>query len=160
MHSYRRLSILAALCILLLLGCTKQPLPPETTVPTEPPERSSVRALWAEELSRQPISYTEYIADSYDPQARIILLSSGSVSELKLLKLEFIDITEDGKISYHTDEVFSPDIFSESRPLILGLTFFGDIPNYGISYIDNYGDLHSFALQISGENGNLLLLPM
>lgn len=144
------------LCCLLLCGCRMQSAEPAASAP---PVRSSVDVLWLDELESIPISYTEYIADSYSEQARVILIPTGEVTGLTLLKLEFQDITEDGTVIYHTEELFSPDVFSGDRPLILGITFFGAIPNYGIAYQDNYGETHRFALQISGENGAMLLLP-
>lgn len=40
---------------------------------------------------------------------------------------------------------------------ILLLVFWGDLPGYGISYVDANGDLRYFAIEVSGEDGALLL---
>lgn len=38
-----------------------------------------------------------------------------------------------------------------------GSTFYGAIPNYGISYVDGNGAARSFAVEMSGEDGSVVL---
>lgn len=37
------------------------------------------------------------------------------------------------------------------------MTFSGDIPNYGISYVDEQGTTRNYALEVSGKDGSILL---
>lgn len=42
-------------------------------------------------------------------------------------------------------------------PLVVGMTFFGSIPHYGISYTDENGSSKQFAIEQSGDDGSILL---
>ncbi len=42
-------------------------------------------------------------------------------------------------------------------PIAVQLIFPGDLPAYGISYEDQHGILRRFAMEVSGEDGSLLL---
>ena len=43
------------------------------------------------------------------------------------------------------------------RPLVVTLLFEGDMPSAGISYVDQAGQLHRFAVDMSGKDGELYL---
>ena len=44
------------------------------------------------------------------------------------------------------------------RPLVLGMTFFGSTPHYGISFLDEKGEHKRFFIDQSGEDGSVLLV--
>lgn len=43
------------------------------------------------------------------------------------------------------------------RPLVVRMTFPGDLPAYGVSYVDAQEDVHHLLLDISGKDGSLML---
>lgn len=50
-----------------------------------------------------------------------------------------------------------PSVMTPETPVAVQLNFSGDLPAYGFSYKDQNGKLHRFAIEVSGENGALLL---
>ena len=50
-----------------------------------------------------------------------------------------------------------PEVMTVDTPVAVQLGFMGTIPNYGISYVDENGDLRRFALVQSGYDGSVLL---
>ena len=81
-----------------------------------------------------------------------------AVKDIKVLGLEFVDISEDGKVRFKTSELFRRDSLEPGRPLIVALTFMGTIPQYGIAYTDEHGKTCRYAITESGEDGSLQLM--
>ena len=46
---------------------------------------------------------------------------------------------------------------SPERPLLVAMTFFGDLPSHGISYVDQEGKTKNFLIELSGQEGSLQL---
>lgn len=152
----RKRSVLLSLVLLLscLTVCKSSAL---SAQPFQKISSSFVDVQWT---YKKPIVYTLFQADTYGEQTYISFTPVGAIHDFKLLKLEFLDVSEDGKMVFDKDVIFTPYIFSMERPLIIGITFFGAIPNYGFSFVDESGMLHQYALQISGEDGSLLCLDI
>lgn len=68
-------------------------------------------------------------------------------------------IYEDGTVSYTSKPIYSLDRLTPERSLVVRMTFPGDTPTYGISYVDESGDemTHHLTVEVSGEDGTLLL---
>ena len=75
------------------------------------------------------------------------------------MRLTIQEIYEDGTVSYASKPIYSLDRLTPERPLVVCMTFPGDTPTYGISYVDESGDgmMHHLTVEISGEDGTLLL---
>jgi hypothetical protein len=116
-----------------------------------------VAARWAEEALSGYSAYDEFIADTTEPQVMILLSAEGSVRDFKVLKLNFEDIDESGKVMFSAIELYTQDMLAPERPLVVGMTFFGLIPNNGISFIDDSGTTRNYAINISGEDGSLFM---
>lgn len=100
----------------------------------------------------------KFTADNYDSQIKVLFSTDGNVKNFKFLKLQLDDVDENGKISFLEREIYSLEELTSEKPLVVNMTFFGDTPNYGISYVDNYGNTKKFAIQMSGEDSSLLLV--
>lgn len=154
----RRILLFFALVLALLLsGCrpSTQPLSLQDAAP-----QSGLRVQWLNDVIRKPVVFSEYSAkDYYSGREQIIFFASGTVTDVKLLELEYEDIAKDGTILFHQKTVCSFESVSEIRPLVVGVPFYGTIPNFGIAYTDNHGNDHRFCLSISGKDGTLLLEP-
>ena len=78
--------------------------------------------------------------------------------DLKLLSLFMNDVDEEGNPEYTIDEIYSYGTLESYRPLMVELTFYGDMPSYGVSYTDENGETRYFAVSVSGYDGSLELL--
>lgn len=64
-----------------------------------------------------------------------------------MLKLELQDINEFENPTFVTKELYTyPDEFNTEAALIIGMTFWGSIPSYGISFTDQDGRTRRFAI--------------
>lgn len=55
------------------------------------------------------------------------------------------------------DELHSFDRFIEDTPFVAGLTFWGDMTTYGLSFTDEAGAERVFMISLSGRNGAIIL---
>lgn len=98
----------------------------------------------------------------YDgPDACCLLFTTNSrVTNLNIWNLFVEEVTDDGTVicsatlagdDCHWDTVTLDTLIA------VQLIFYGDLPAYGISYEDQHGTLHCFAIEVSGDDGSLLL---
>ena len=129
-------------------------------VSVEAAEKSPMEVLarWAEDALAGYSAYDEFIADTSEAQVKIVFSVEGSVRDFKVLKIDFEDINESGKPMFSVVELHTLDRLTPERPLVLGMTFWGSIPHYGISYVDESGTTRNYAVHESGEDGSLLLV--
>lgn len=98
----------------------------------------------------------------YDgPDACCILFTAGSrVTDFTLLNLFAEDSTETGAVIFSATAVEAdslPAVMTPDAQVAVQLLFPGDLPAYGISYVDGGGNLRRFALVQSGCDGSVLL---
>ena len=91
-----------------------------------------------------------------DSAATVILTPQKSLTEFRVLSIEWTDMPADGMPEYSAETVFSWDEVQAGEPVTVTLEFIGEMPNNGISYRDEDG-YHDFALDISGYDGSLYL---
>ena len=75
-----------------------------------------------------------------------------SVSDFQVLALEMNEEYE-----FDTQAVCSLGTLTPETPVSVSLSFYGDIPNNGISFVDEDGSLRRYAVDMSGEDGSLYL---
>lgn len=118
---------------------------------------SPVRVQWAEDVLPGLAVYDEFIADTSDGQVKVVFSTDSRVTDFKVLALTFESADENGNVSFAKQELYAVNALTSERPLVVGMTFFGDLPSYGISYVDENGVTRNFALGLSGMDGSLLL---
>ena len=93
----------------------------------------------------------EWGAQSMDEEGRaqVILTAAEPVTDASLLRLDWDGIT----VSWEQD--IPLDSFAAQQSKAVMLCFIGDMPGNGIQYTDEAGVTHAFALDISGEDGEL-----
>ena len=123
------------------------------------PEEEAVRAVWMDS-EPEDIEYTAFDAQAGEPASRILFCAGEELRDFALLSLETADAGEDGTLRFRTSVLYTQAELTPDCPLLATLTFFGDIPNNGISYTDEKGFAHVLALEISGEDGSLRLNPI
>ena len=116
-----------------------------------------VDVVWADDVMDRYDEYTEYVADSSEYDTMVAFVATSRVTDFKVLSLEFVDYTEDGKIKFDSKELYSQEELGKDTPLIVTMTFVGDIPNYGISYVDENGQTKKYSIDLSGYDGSLFL---
>ena len=102
----------------------------------------------------------------YDgPDSCCILFTTDSrVTDFTLLDLFAEDFTETGAVIFSATPVeldgergSLPSVMTPDTPVAVQLIFPGDLPAYGISYVDAGGNLRRFAIEVSGYDGSVLL---
>lgn len=125
--------------------------------------------------SRVPVS-VRYLTEAGDVDCDWVTLYDGSdscyilfttdsrVTDFTLLDLSVEDFTETGTVIFSaTPAAFDeergslPSVMTPDTPVAVQLIFPGDLPAYGISYVDSGGDLRRFAIEVSGDDGSVLL---
>lgn len=135
----------------------------ETTLAEEPPAVSEtaenepqIRVEWADEAVLTS-DHDEYdIFEPSEEQAKVVFTSDSPVNELVILELTLTDCSDEGVMTFIAYPAGSPDI-TPGKPLVIGFTFAGDIPGYGFQYEDADGNIRRFAIEISGEDGSLVV---
>ena len=84
--------------------------------------------------------------------AGVILTALAPVTDVKLLHLDW-----DDEMAISWEEGASLGNLDTQQSVGVALTFIGDMPNNGVLYTDGEGVTHAFALDISGEDGRLIL---
>lgn len=90
----------------------------------------------------------------------ILITSDSWVSNLNIWNLFVEDVADDGTVTCSTTLAGDDchwDTVTLDTPIAVQLIFYGDLPTYGISYEDQHGTLHCFAIEVSGDDGSLLL---
>ncbi|MBQ9277797.1 MAG: hypothetical protein IJ224_04095 [Lachnospiraceae bacterium] len=90
------------------------------------------------------------------PIESILFSTEEKVTDFKVISLYMQDVDADGKPVYLYMEVYSKDELTPEHPLCVDVTFYGDMPNWGVSYVDPNGKTRYFAIEISGFDGSLL----
>ena len=125
--------------------------------------------------SRVPVS-VRYLTEAGDvdcgwvtlydgPDSCCILFTTDSrVTDFTLLDLSVEDFTETGAVIFSATPVALdeergdlPSVMTPDTPVAVQLIFPGDLPAYGISYVDAGGNLRRFAIEVSGYDGSVLL---
>ncbi len=116
-----------------------------------------VHAQWAEDVLHGFSVYDGFVADTTEPQARVVFTTDRIVENFKVLALTLEDVDDNGKMIFSTKELYTLDTLVPDRPLVVSMTFYGTIPYYGVSYVDGKGKTRNFAVEVSGEDGSLSL---
>ena len=82
---------------------------------------------------------------------RLLLSTDRKVSDLRLLALSPEE--GEGELRFAARELYRLPEFGPELPLLLTLSFPGDLPSFGFSYTDPDGTAHRCAVALSGEDG-------
>lgn len=111
-----------------------------------------------EDLLAHPETFDEFIADESEYQVKVVFTTDTAIKDFKYVELSFNEAPESGKSEFTvTKELYSLAELSPNRPLVIGMTFEGIIPNRGISFIDENGKTKYYTIQMSGKDGSLFL---
>ena len=114
----------------------------------------AVQAHWAEDVLVGLSDYHEVSVSTAEPLARVLLSCEYAVRDFKVLGIE---ASMSSSLSFFTEELYALDELSPDRPLLLNMTFYGLLPYYGVSYVDDSGETISYSINMSGEDGSVIL---
>ena len=122
--------------------------------PEEAAAPAAVDAVWAEEIGTDGSLF--FAADT-DSDTKVAFITDKTVTEFKVLSVRVEGISEDGKAEISAETVYLQEKLEPGQPLVVNMTFYGDLPNYGIAYTDADGTVRSFTVSISGDDGSVVL---
>ncbi len=99
----------------------------------------------------------EFVADNSEHETKVVFFANGEITDFKFMSIEWADDEDGGEIDFVMKEMYTLDKLSEDKPLLVTMTFTGSMPSYGISYDDEYGNEHNCIVEISNEDGSLVL---
>ena len=114
----------------------------------------AVQAHWAEDVLAGLSDYHEVSVSTAEPLARVLLSCEYAVKDFKVLGIE---ASMSSSLSFSTEELYALDELSPDRPLLLNMTFYGLLPYYGVSYVDDSGETISYSINMSGKDGSVIL---
>ena len=110
-------------------------------------------------LAEEPLPEHESFAAAEGEFAVHLLLSTDRpIRELKVLSLSY----EEGEQEFRfvSTELWSLSELRPERPLLLTLVFPGDLPAWGVSYLDPDGTPQRYGIVLSGKDGSPLLVSL
>ena len=120
---------------------------------------AAVHVQWYADAAQPPKTYDTFVAAEGEYAADALFTTDHVVNSFELFALKVLDITEEGKLVYETETLYSLDRLTPEKPLVVKLSFPGDLRAYGISYEDaeGKGEEHRFSICMSGKDGSLLM---
>lgn len=115
----------------------------------------AVQAHWAEDELDDISDYHEFSVSTAEPTARVLLSCEYAVKDFKVLGIEASPMSS--SLSFSTEELYALDELTPDRPLLLNMTFYGLLPYYGVSYVDDSGETISYSINMSGKDGSVIL---
>ena len=120
---------------------------------------AAVQAAFADEaLLANLTDYDQFADYPSDYQTQLVFTADAPVSDFRFLALTLRDVGADGTMYYDTEDLYTTDALTEGKPVVIRMTFAGDVPDRGIAYTDADGITRYFAITTSGEDGSLLLM--
>ena len=119
-------------------------------------EAATLTVKWAEDVIDLKNEIGVILSDD-DPVSRAVIYTDKAVREFRALALSAPEVDDDGNLSFAATERYVIGVLEPENPIVLTVTFYGDLPSWGVSYVDETGKIRTFALDVSGEDGAAVL---
>lgn len=126
---------------------------------------SEVRADYLEDVAAE-LTYYEDAAlydgslGGGDYETTVVFRSDAGVRTFRVLALALRDVDAAGRAVFDVSTVLELPALRAGIPLAVPMSFPGDIPNNGFSYVDEQGITRQFTLSMSGRDGSLVIAPL
>ena len=87
-------------------------------------------------------------------QVKVVFTTDIPVKDFRFLSLTWVDIDESGMLEFETEDLYTWEELSPQRPLVVGMTFVGSIPDRGIAYVDADGTTKYYSIGMSGQGSD------
>ena len=126
--------------------------------PAVPQETPALRIAALEDFSLTEGEYTLYTQDTHDPKTSFVLYTDSCVNNVHLFLLEMLSMDDQAGIVTYSAFLENIQYQLDSKtPLLIEASIYGTIPNLAVGYQDPLGAYHFAFVEISGEDGELLL---
>lgn len=112
-----------------------------------------------EPLEYRDLDYDTVILEESDYQVQIVFTAEQNVHDFHIYRLSFNDVDSEGNPVFETEQIYAQEELSRERPLQAVLTFPGDMPTVGFSYVRQDGQECRFSIGQSGKDGSLITSP-
>ena len=119
-----------------------------------------LRAAWANFFVAGYQSHDEYILSEEESAAKVAFFAQKPLKNFRILNLEFVDADEDGNVLFQTKSMYKQKELMPDCPLVVQGVFYGSIPNWGVSYEDETGEVRTYSVSVSGMDGSIVLSPI
>lgn len=120
------------------------------------PEASRLKVTRLEDVAPGTYYRGRFLVKEEGAHFSLLLSSEKELMNVKVLALRYLD-TEAGQPVFATHSVAGIYRFEPERPFLVDLPVGDDMPTYGLSYEDEKGWPHTFAIRESGFDGSLFL---
>lgn len=114
-----------------------------------------VRAMWAGGEWNGDYDWIDL--STGEPVSTILFVADSTVTDFQISSLFLESVDDYGNMDFSVTPLYTQDTLTPDLALVVDLTFYGDLPSYGISYVDANRQLWRFYIVISGEDGSILL---
>lgn len=114
---------------------------------------ADIEGQWERDV-KQLGPHDVFVAGESDPKVGVVFSVNNPIKNFKVLSLHFKDFKNDKPV-FLVNELYTKEVFRPDRQLLVKFTFFGSIPNNGISYTDPKGKARYYAVSQSGKDGSL-----
>ncbi|MCR5503655.1 MAG: hypothetical protein K6F53_11665 [Lachnospiraceae bacterium] len=127
---------------------------PEPETDTEK-EGEPVSVYYEEDYPGETAGARKVSVSESDYSVNLVISAASSVKDFKLYRITLSN-DEEGKENpgFEGSEVYSAPELTKDEPLLVTLTFYGDLPEYAYSYKEDGKDLY-FTISQSGMDGSL-----
>ena len=87
-------------------------------------------------------------------QVKVVFTTDIPVKDFRFLSLTWVDMDESGMMEFETEDLYTWEELSPQRPLVVGMTFVGSIPDRGIAYVDADGTTKYYSIGMSGQGSD------
>ena len=116
-----------------------------------------VNVAYADEVVTEATNYDWFTADDSPDATKVIFMAEGDVRDFKFLSLFCEDVLEDGTPVFTVEEMYHLDRLTPEKHLLVEMTFWGTMPSYGYSFVDDNGETQRFTLEMSGMDGSIYI---
>lgn len=110
-----------------------------------------IRAYFAPEKLLKEGVYHQYLVENSEYLVKIAIEPRQILHFVQFSRLDWVEDSLAATEIYCTYHQLNPGI-----PLVAGVVFYGDMTTYGLSFMDEGGNMRSFAFSISGKDGSLI----
>ena len=112
--------------------------------------------IYTDAYAERPIADTVRLSNS-DYAVPLIIMGHGTVKDLKVLRLSYKDMDQNGNVIYNIEEAYRLDQLYEDKPLVVWTEFTDTYATSGIAFTDEYGVTRYYGLYQSGEDGSVVV---
>lgn len=130
-----------------------------TAAPTESGDPSKLQVQWAASVPESLAAAESRSVHTGDEAVQIFFSTNRTLRDFRVLNLELADVYDDGNFQFRCQTLQQLPELTPAHPLVIETVFYGDIPNNGVSYVDENGETQYYSVSVSGLDGALLLEP-